>query len=99
MDLLLEDQTTNTTGGQTTTPFTPTLYNQGKGAVIAFGTWDTATATLEFSPDNEATWYTLSTDTTFTADGWSNFEMQGKVSLRASLSSVGAGTTISFGIL
>lgn len=96
MKLLFDSQTEN--GSSSSLSFIPSVYNFGKGAVIAFGTWDTATMTLEFSPDG-TNWYAVGSDTTFTADGWSNFEMNGSVDLRATLSSVGENTDLSFGIL
>jgi len=96
MQLLLDEQTDN--GSSSAIAFSPTLYNLGKGTVIAFGTWDTATVTFQFSPNN-TDWYTFSTDTTFTEDGWSNFEINGSVYIRATLSSVGDNTSVSFGIL
>lgn len=97
MQLLLEDATSN--GSSDPIDFSPKESNFGKGAVIAFGTWDTATVTFEFSPDGGTTYYAVGSDTTFSANGWSNFEIQGIVKLRATLSSVGLGTSVSFGIM
>jgi hypothetical protein len=99
MQLLLENQTANTTGTQTNINFIANNINLGKGAVIAFGTFDTCTVTLEFSPDEGDNWYTVGTDTTFTSEGWSNFEINGGCKLRGSVSSVGGSTDISLGIL
>jgi len=98
MLLLLDEVEANTTGSQDTFKWNPSLANSGKGMVYAFGTWDGATLTVEFSPDGGTTWFAIGTDTTFTASGWANFEMQGMVLIRGSISSVGT-TTLSLGLL
>lgn len=99
MQLLLEDQTANTTGAQDVLDWNPSMSNGGKGAVYAFGTFDTCTITLEFSPDLGTTWIAVGTDTTFTAAGYANFEIYGIVQLRGSVTSVDTGTEVSLGVL
>lgn len=97
MKLLLDAADSN--GNSSAIDFKSTIYNgYGKGAVVAFGTWDTATITLQFSPDG-TNWYAVGTDTTFTANGWSNFEINGDVQIRANLSSVGGSTSVSIGLM
>ena len=98
MKYLLEDQTTDTTGDQDSFRFSPS-FNNGKGAVQATGTFDTCTVKLEFSPDRGDNWYEVTSDTTFTSPGWSNFELQGIVDLRGSTISSGASTSVSLVIL
>lgn len=99
MILILDEQAANTDGSQDTFNWVPYNYNNGKGVVFAFGTFDGATITVEFSPDKGDNWFELdSVNTTFTALGWSNFEMQGIVWLRGTVADVGT-TSVSLGIL
>ncbi len=99
MILLLEDQTANTTGTQDTLTLDASHIYGKYLTVTAYGTWDTATATLEFSPDGGTTWITAGTETTFTADGGGNFWCNRGVIIRFSLSSVGGSTSISAGVI
>ena len=95
---LLDGVTTNSSGEAVT--FTPDLYNgYGKGCVYAYGTFDTCTITLEFTPDSGTTWVAVGTDTTFTSAGYSNFEINGTTQIRGTVSSVGASTDVSLILL
>ena len=61
----------------------------------AWGTWDTATVTLEYSPDGGTTWIAVGSDTTLTADGVANFQLPAGTYIRATVSSVGGSTSVS----
>lgn len=61
--------------------------------VYAYGTWDTATVTIQISPDSGTTWFNV-TSGAFTADGYLTFEARA-TSIRAVVSSVGASTSVS----
>lgn len=67
---------------------------------MAYGTWDTATATLQVSPDEGTTWFAAGTDTTLTADGAGvvqvGFHEIAPIRVRVNLSSVGGSTSLNF---
>lgn len=65
-----------------------------KGQFTAWGTWDGATVTLEFSPDDQSTWIAVGTDTTLTANGGAIFQL-GRYPLRATISNAGSDTELS----
>lgn len=95
MKMLLTSQTTNTTGTQITQNTQNTLLMGEYRTVSAWGTWDGATVTLEFSPDEGTTWIACGADTTFTEDGGGNLYIapQG-ILIRGSVSSAGASTDV-----
>lgn len=99
MKLLLENQTTNTDGSQATQTLNNSLLFGKYLTVFAYGTWDGATATLEFSPDSGVTWITAGNDTTFTEDSGGNiYVTPGGISLRFSITGAGASTDITAGV-
>lgn len=71
-------------------------YNSGDTdkpvLAVVEGTWDTATMTLEISPDGGTTWVT--TGQTLTANGVMTFNAPNCLPYRLTLSSVGAGTNL-----
>jgi len=92
---LLENQTIDTSGSQLSQDTQNTLLMGEYRTVTAWGTWDGATVTLEFSPDEGTTWIACGDDTTFTADGGGNLYVapQG-ILLRGSVTSAGASTDV-----
>lgn len=64
----------------------------GEGAFFASGTWDTATVTLEWSPNN-STWYSLGSSFALSADGFKNFAVPSGF-IRLALTSPGGTTSI-----
>jgi len=60
--------------------------------IVAAGTWDTATLTLEVSPDNGTTW--VSTGDTLTANGVIKIDLPWGTRFRVTLSSVGGSTSV-----
>ena len=99
MKLLLDAQLINTTGTQDAFTLNASHINGSYNTVVAYGNWNGATATLEFSPDAGVTWITAGTNTTFTEDGGGNIWVNRGVMIRFSLSSAGAGTDIDAGII
>jgi len=99
MKLLLEDQTTNTTGNQETLVLANSLLFGKYITVVVYGTWYGATTTLEFSPDGGTTWITAGVNTTFTADGGGNFWSNYGMMVRFSVTGAGAGTSLSAGVV
>lgn len=83
---LLTNQTANGSSGTHTTSCETTVVLVGEG------TWDTSTLTLEISPDGGTTW--VSTGKTLTADGIQTIDLPAGCKLRATLSSVGAGSDV-----
>lgn len=61
-----------------------------------FGTWDSASVQLQFSPDEGTTW--LNVGTAITQNGYAAVALP-SCKIRAVISSVGAGTSISGRIL
>ncbi len=96
MKMLLIEQETDTTGSQPTQRTENTLLMGQYRTVVAWGTWDGATVTTEFSPDDGTTWIECGTDTTFGADGGGNIyvDPQG-ILIRGSVSGAGASTSVS----
>lgn len=99
MKLLLEDQTTNTTGTQDTLALTSMNPIREYQTAVVYGDFDGATVTLEFSPDGGTTWITAGTETTFTTAGGGNFYINPTISVRFSVTSADAGTSVTAGIL
>lgn len=64
-----------------------------KGFLAVWGTFDGATITLEFSPDDEVTWVAIGSETTLTAPGCAVFQL-GRYPIRASVSNDGASTEV-----
>ena len=83
---LLENVTANSNGA------TKPWYSYGLGTLHVFGTWDTATVTIEGSTDEGVTW-TPVTGGVFTEDKITSFEA-GEIEVRAVVSSVGASTDL-----
>lgn len=46
----------------------------GSGVVLAAGTWDSGTLTLQISPDNGTTWISSGSEGQLTADGFFKYE-------------------------
>ena len=65
----------------------------GNGAFFASGTWDTATVTLEWSPNN-STWYSLGSAFALSANGFKNFSAPSGF-IRLALTSPGGTTSVS----
>lgn len=99
MKLLLDTQTSNTDGSQSTLTMANSLLFGKYITVVAYGTWDGATVTLEFSPDSGSTWITAGTNTTFTDNGGGNFWSNYGLDIRFSLTSAGESTSISAGVV
>jgi len=99
MKLLLDGQQIDTAGSQDTYTLDASHIYGNYTTVAAYGTWDGATATLEFSVDSGTTWITAGSNTTFTANGGGNFWCNKGIMIRFSLSGAGAGTDISAGIV
>jgi hypothetical protein len=66
-------------------------WNGGSGTFFADGTWDTATATLEWSI-NGTNWVSFASG--LTADGRQDFTIGAGVFVRVTVSSVGASTDL-----
>jgi len=90
MEKLFTDQTANANGTTLNWP------GGSKAATfVGYGTWDTATLTLEMSPDGGTTWIPV-TGMSLTADGHLDIPPLGSgVKIRAVLASVGASTSVS----
>jgi hypothetical protein len=73
----------------------PEIEHSGNYFFFAWGTWDGATMTLEFSPDDGTTWVACGANTTLTADGAGWALVPNRVQLRATVSSAGASTSLS----
>lgn len=98
MFLLLDEQTTNTTGVEDTVEWNiSSEFNNG--AVQAFGTFDGATVALQYSPDAGTTWFEVGDFTTFTYEGNGLFYLPGKYLLRGTVTGAGASTSVSLGVL
>lgn len=93
---LLKNQTTNGSGDALTI-LNKTSYVHFY-TVVAYGTWDTATLTLQISPDDGTTWIAHSTGATFTDNGHSKVELGPGIQLRGTVSSVGTGTDLNLKI-
>lgn len=65
------------------------MLTGGVHTFAAWGTWDGATVTLEYSPDGGTTWIAVGSDTTLTANGVANFQLAAGMYVRATVSSVG----------
>ena len=65
----------------------------GDGVFNCVGTWDGATATLQFLTANGTTYLACGSDTTLTANGAGVFSLPACV-LRVLIASAGAGTTL-----
>jgi hypothetical protein len=74
---LFKNETTNTQSGAVKT-------YRARHTVFAWGTWGSATAKLQISPDG-ATWFDL-TGASFTANGTATFEVATDCWLRADIS-------------
>jgi len=70
------------------------LFRATRSAFFAYGTWDTATLTVEVLHDG-TNWFTLDT---FTADGYSMKDVVAN-HIRASVSSAGASTDVNCDII
>jgi len=97
MELLLDGQTANTDGTQDTYELSTNLY-YSETVVKCFGTFDGCTVTLQASAD-DTNWVAVGSDTTFTSAGFGVFYLPNKVSIRGSVTSAGASTDVSLGIL
>lgn len=97
MKLLLENQTTD--GSSESYELNQSGYRPEYISAVAYGTWDGATCTLEFSVDSGTTWITAGDDTTLSDDGGGNFWMSGKVLIRFTLSGAGASTDVTAGLI
>lgn len=64
------------------------------GHFVAWGTWDGATVSLEFTPDGGTTWVAMGTDTTINANGSGIFQC-GRFPVRATIASAGPSTVLS----
>ena len=62
-------------------------WSGGFGTFVVEGTWGSATAKLQMSPDNGTTWIDVGSDATLTADGMVNFQIAPCL-LRVNLSGV-----------
>jgi hypothetical protein len=98
MLLLLEDQTTDTTGTQDVFSW-KILGNITYGVVEALGTFDGCTVTLEMSTDMGTSWTEVGGYTTFVSAGKGLFRLPSGVQLRGSVTDAGASTEISLGLL
>jgi hypothetical protein len=85
MNKLFTARTTN--GSSSTVP-----SNGRTLTVVASGTWDSATLTVEVSPDSGTTW--VPTDTSFTASGVKTCIFDEGVLYRLTVASAGAGTSL-----
>lgn len=94
MTFLLENQTANTDGSQSTLYLGNTLIYGSYYNIFAYGTWDTATLKLEVSPDGGTTWMEYGTTATFTANGWAKVELNPGITIRGSVSSVDTETDL-----
>ena len=61
----------------------------GTMTFAAWGTWDGATVTLQYSPDGGTTWIPVGSDTTLTANGAANFRVAAGMQIRCVVSGVG----------
>lgn len=91
---LLDEATANANGDSTVWPLR-TPY--GCGNIVVYGTWDTATVTLQHSLDNGASWRDFKDDTgasvTWTADAEKVLCIDQRL-IRLVVSSVGASTDL-----
>jgi hypothetical protein len=55
--------------------------------IVAYGTWDTATVTIQLSPDGGTTW--IDTDASFTANGAKNITARAGLLYRAAVATAG----------
>jgi len=85
--LLLDEQTIDTTGTQETADF-----NGGTGVAAATGVFDGCTVKLQCFVDGS--WVDLGTNTTFTTNGIGGFQLPAGYTLRGSVSSAGASTSV-----
>ena len=98
MYLLLDGQSTDTTGDQDSFEFNqPLQYDYI--VVRAFGTFDGATVSLEVSDDKGTTWWEAGEFTTFTAPDAGRAYLPNRVLIRGSVSGSGGSTDVSFGVL
>jgi len=67
----------------------------GTGVFTAWGTWNGATVTLNYSPDGGTTWIACGTFTTLTANGGGLFNLPAGVQLQAAISGAGGSTSLS----
>jgi len=68
-------------------------WDVGEGQVVVSGTFDGATAKLQFSPDNGTTWVDVGTASTFTAAGGAGFTLNA-CKVRVNISDADASTQI-----
>ena len=68
--------------------------SNGRDWVHIGGTFDSATVTLEGSPDEGATWTTLSADSVFTEAAWHSISVPAGVLLRAAITGGGGSEAI-----
>jgi hypothetical protein len=73
---------------------TATWPANGQDRVCVAGTFDSATVTIQASPDSGTTWVQVSDDTAFTAAAWYAMDLPIGVLLRAVISGGGDGTAI-----
>jgi hypothetical protein len=83
--ILFETQTANGSSDAVTA-------ESSRGTFITYGTWDTATMTIELSADG-TTWIPV-TSGAFTANGYITVDLSPGVQYRYTLSSVGASTSL-----
>lgn len=69
-------------------------WNGGAGTFSAWGTWNGATVSLEWSPDGGTTWIAVGSASTFTENGLAKFSL-GVGHIRATLSNAGGTTSLS----
>lgn len=68
---------------------TAAMVDGGTYTYAAWGTWDGATVTLEYSPDGGTQWTAVGSDSTLTADGVANFKLPAGTLVRCTVSGVG----------
>jgi len=69
----------------------------GKSTAFFYGTWDTSSLTFEFSPDNGTTWFPVVAAKT--ANATFDFTAYSDLDYRATLASVGAGTSVNLWVV
>ena len=94
---LLQNQTTNVTGAS----FPFALDVRGEfifRTVWIVGTWNSATVTLEFTPDDGVTWIAIPDLTAITSNFAANVHIRADA-LRAVLANAGASTSLTVGVV
>jgi hypothetical protein len=89
---------TDTTGSGTlveevSQPHVHVGFSPGRYTLVAWGTWDGATVSLELSPDGGTTWIAI-TGASFTDDGAANIDTQAGLTYRGAVSGAGASTSV-----